>query len=101
VPRKPAQPYVTEAERGVKTVAGRMALDDYAVLRKRLHDDELSFQAFFTAFVQAYMRGDTPARRIVEDHKRLLEVSAEKKREYGLSPKEAAEIMDEIERGST
>ncbi len=93
-----AKRYVTEAERGIKTIAARIHLHDYAILRKTLHNDELSLQEWIVACVESYLKGDTNMRKIVSDHKLLGAVPQEVKDKFMLSPRERNDIFNEIEK---
>lgn len=51
-------PYVPEAQRGIKTLACRIHLHEYAAFRRLLFRDKLSVQGFLSACIESYLAGN-------------------------------------------
>lgn len=74
--------------------------DDQRVLKKLLVDDDLSFQAFMEACVQAYLRGDPNMLKVVKDFRMLRRIPKEKLAEYLMSHRERERLLKEMEEES-
>jgi hypothetical protein len=77
----------------------RLHVNDHKLLKKVLIDDNLKFQTFVEACVQAYLRGDPAALKIVKDWRELNTIPKEKRDAYNLSSRERNKILDELAEG--
>ena len=87
----------TEKEKLIKQMPYRIHLHEQVLLKQLLRNDELRFQQLIDAFVQAYMRGDREALRIVKVWKDMNIVPEELREQYVMSHRERADILKQIE----
>ena len=87
----------TEKDINVKQIPFRLHPNDKALFFKLLGDDNLSFQKFVDACMQAYLRGDPSVVKIIKDWRTLNEVPKDHLERYTLSHRERAEIQRELE----
>jgi len=75
----------------------RMHSHDKALLAKLLGDDGLSFQAWATACMDAYLRGDPGIIKAIKDWRTINAIPLELQKKYTLSHRERAQILDDLE----
>lgn len=95
--RKEPPPYVLQADRGIKSIVARITLGDYAAMRRLLHDDHLTVQSFLSACVDAYVRRETTMVNVVEEYRKLIEVSQDNVSGSHMSKMDKRALFDEIE----
>lgn len=86
----------TLQEKFLSQIPYRIHNNDKVLMIKLMEDDKINFQRFIDACVQAYLRGDPAAQKIVKDWKALNEIPPEDRERYTLSHRERQKIMDEI-----
>lgn len=86
-----------EKERGIGKLAVRLHENDKRLLQKLLEDADITYQDFAEACVQAFLRGDPAALKIIKDWRLLNELPKEHLDRYTLSHRERDQIAKELE----
>jgi hypothetical protein len=74
----------------------RLHINDRVVFRKLLDDVGMNFQEFFTACMEAFLRADPSALKIIKDWKDLNVIPREMRDKYMLSHRERDDIAKEL-----
>jgi hypothetical protein len=74
----------------------RIHINDRVVFRKLLDDEKMNFQEFFTACMEAFLRADPSALKIIKDWKDLNVIPRELRDKYMLSHRERDDIAKEL-----
>ena len=80
----------------MQAITFRLHMNDKLLLSKLLGDDNLSYQSFADACMQAYLRGDPSIIKVIKDWHLLNEVPKDFQEKYTLSHRERAKILDDI-----
>ncbi|MHB8407786.1 MAG: hypothetical protein ACYDHY_06685 [Acidiferrobacterales bacterium] len=88
---------LTEKQKNIQQIPFRLHTNDHKALKKLLVDEEMGFQTFVDAAVQAYLRGDKAILKVLQDYKDLNTIPKEQREAYNLSQRERGKILDELE----
>jgi hypothetical protein len=89
-----------EKDKNLKQIPFRIHLNDFRMMQRILADDELKYQTFVDACVQAYIRNDPFIRHVVDDYKEYNVIPRQMKDRYTLSDREKMDLIKEIEESS-
>lgn len=79
-----------------QAITFRMHPNDKLLLMKLLSDENLTYQSFADACMQAYLRADPSIMKVVKDWRMLNEIPKDLQAIYTLSHRERAKILDDI-----
>lgn len=85
------------AHEDMKQIPTRVHINDYAMLKRLLTDAGMTYQAFVSACVEAYLNGSPTFIQVVQAYKDSMEVPRSERVARTLSHRERLELLKELE----